>query len=132
MLKALLSSLLGLFGFLLLTCGPSGAEEDNVQRITLNIGNYAFEPDTLEVYVGQPVELTLVNNDRLIPHNFTLKSKSAGLDLHSDVSGGKTVVLRFTPEIAGNFTFYCKKEFLFMKSHRKHGMEGTLVVREAP
>jgi plastocyanin len=103
--------------------------EETPQSVTLTLGDYRFDPDNPEVQSGQPVILTLVNKDAITPHNFTLQDTAAGLDIDTSVSAGSTTTIEFTPETPGSYTFYCSKKMLFMKSHRAHGMEGTLIVR---
>jgi plastocyanin len=107
------------------------AADSDAQKFTIHLGDYRFHPDTVEVIAGSSVELTLVNDDRITPHNFTLKEPSAGIDLDAAVSAGKFTTLRFTPQMAGSYSFYCNKKLPFMKSHRERGMEGKLVVRPA-
>jgi len=103
--------------------------EDIPQTVTLTLGDYRFKPDSIEVQSSRPVVLTLINKDSITPHSFTLKNKAAGLDIDTGVSAGSTSMIKFTPEIPGAYTFYCNKKLPFMKSHRAHGMEGTLMVR---
>lgn len=115
---------------LLMVARPAGA--DQVQRLTVHLGDYAFRPATIEVVAGDPVELTLINDDRLTPHNLTLDAPAAGIHVDVDVGGHKETVVRFTPSATGTFPFFCNKKLLFFKSHRDHGMVGKLVVRAAP
>lgn len=103
--------------------------EDIPQEVTLTLGDYRFDPDTIEVQSSQPVVLTLINKDGITPHNFTLQDTASGLNIDIDVSAGSTSMLEFTPQIPGAYTFYCAKKLPFLKSHRAHGMEGTLIVR---
>jgi len=98
------------------------------QKIAVQLGDYRFMPDSITVKSGETVQLELTNTDTLTPHNFTLKADSAGLDVDVDVSAGKTEVVDITPRAPGTYAFYCNKKLLFFKSHREHGMEGTLVV----
>ena len=105
------------------------AADAGAQQVTVHLGDYRFHPDAIEVVAGRPVELTLVNDDKITPHNFTLKGSNAGIDLDAAVSAGKSITLHFTPQTAGSYTFYCNKKLPFMKSHRERGMEGKLVVR---
>ncbi len=104
----------------------SGA--DTARIISIEIGDYRFQPDTIELRAGEPVRLELTNTDGITPHNFTLKDAAATLDLDIDVAAGKTQVVELIVPVPGTYTFYCDKKLLFMKSHRDHGMEGTLVV----
>jgi len=109
----------------------ASAADAGAQHVTVHLGDYRFQPDTIEVVAGRPVELTLVNDDKITPHNFTLKEPNAGIDLDAAVSAGKSTTLQFTPQTAGSYIFYCNKKLPFMKSHREHGMEGKLTVRPA-
>jgi plastocyanin len=107
------------------------AADADTQQLTVHLGDYRFHPETIEVVAGRPVELTLINDDKITPHNFTLKEPAAGLDLSANVSGGESFTLRFTPQTAGTYPLYCNKKLPFMKSHRERGMEGKLVVKSA-
>ena len=105
------------------------AAQDSVQTFIIQLGDYQFEPDTIEVVAGRPFELTLFNIDVLTRHNFTLKASDPGLELETNISPGTSVTVRLTPEVPGTYTFYCDKKLLLMKSHRERGMEGKLIVR---
>jgi plastocyanin len=107
------------------------AADADAQQVTVHLGDYRFQPETIEVVAGRAVELTLVNDDKITPHNFTLKEPVAGLDLSANVSGGESITLRFTPQTAGTYPLYCNKKLPFMKSHRERGMEAKLVVKPA-
>jgi plastocyanin len=107
------------------------AADTDAQKFTIHLGDYRFHPDAVEVVAGRPVELTLVDDDKITPHNFTLKEPNAGIDLDAAVSAGESTTLRFTPQTPGSYIFYCNKKLPFMKSHRERGMEGKLVVRPA-
>jgi plastocyanin len=99
--------------------------------ISPSLGDYHYNPDTLEVQTGRPVVLTLTNTDTLTPHNLTLQEAAAGLDIDTDASAGSTSTVGFTPVKPGACPFFCNKKLLFMKSHRERGMEGTLRVTPA-
>jgi plastocyanin len=99
------------------------------QQITLRLGDFSFDPDTIEVALGHEVELTLISDEKVTPHNFSLFAPPAGIDVNVDIRPGKTVTVRFTPTAAGDYPFHCDKEVPHLKSHRDRGMTGTLVVR---
>lgn len=109
----------------------AAAAGTDAQKFIIHLSDYRFHPDTIEVVTGRPVELTLVDDDKITPHNFTLKDPGAGLDLSANISAGKSATLRFIPRTAGSYVFYCNKKLPFMKSHRERGMEGKLVVQPA-
>jgi len=104
------------------------AADGSARTLTVKLGDYRYTPARLEVTAGTPVTLKLSNIDGVTPHNFTLKNADAGLDLDVNIMAGETKEIKFTPVTQGSYTFYCNKKLPFMKSHRDHGMEGTLVV----
>ncbi len=104
--------------------------EDGVQRATIVLDSYSYSPDHLVVQAGRPVELTLTSVTFITPHNFILKDPAAGFEVDGGVGAGDTEIIRFTPTVAGTYTFYCDKKLLFFPSHREEGMEGRLEVRE--
>jgi len=115
---------------ILMVCGAaSGA--DAVRVIAIEMGDYRFQPDTIEVRAGEPVRLELTDTDGLTPHNFTLKDAAGELDIDIDVAAGTTQTVEFTAPVAGSYKFFCNKKLPFMKSHRDRGMEGALVVTPA-
>lgn len=101
------------------------AGADGVQRGTITLDSYAYNPDHIIVQAGKPVELTLTSVTTITPHNFIIKD----LAVEQDVGAGKTVTVRFTPMQPGTLPFYCDKKLLFLPSHRDKGMEGRLEVR---
>jgi plastocyanin len=98
------------------------------RTIALTLGDYSFSPAHIEVTAGTPVTLTLTNKDTITPHNFTLQNTQAGLNVDVDVGAGRSVVVEFTPRVAGTYRFHCDKKLPFLKSHLARGMEGTLTV----
>ena len=101
--------------------------QDGVRKIEIVVDSYSFDPDTITVTAGKPVELTLRSVTSLVPHNFTIDDPASGLDLNVDIPSGEDVTVTFTPQKTGKFQFYCAKKGLF-GSHMKKGMKGTLVV----
>jgi plastocyanin len=71
--------------------------------ISLSLGDYHFNPDTLEVRTGRLIVLTLTNTGTLTPHNFTLQEAAAGLDIDADVSAGSNSTVGFTPVKPGSW-----------------------------
>jgi heme/copper-type cytochrome/quinol oxidase subunit 2 len=102
---------------------------DGVQRATVILDSYSYQPDHLIVEKGKPVELTLTSVTTIIPHNFIIKDPAGSLTVEQDVSAGKTVVVKFTPTQSGTFPIYCDKRLWPLPSHRDKGMEGKLEVR---
>jgi len=102
-----------------------------VRSIPVTLGDYRFMPDSITIEPGETVQLELTNTDNMTPHNFTLKDEAAGVEVDIDVSAGKTETVELAPLPGGTYKFYCNKKLPFMKSHRKRGMEGTLIVAPA-
>jgi plastocyanin len=104
-------------------------ERDGVQRLTMIVDSHFYKPDHVVVRAGVPVELTLISQTTLTPHNFVVKEPDAGIVINKEISAGETVTVRFTATKAGTYPFYCDKKLLFFKSHRDKGMEGILRVQ---
>jgi plastocyanin len=104
-------------------------DADGVQRITLTLTNYAYSPSHVIVRVGKPVELTLVKDSGLTPHDLVIDDLASGLAVRANAREGQPRTLTFTPERTGTFAFYCSKKAPFTASHRAKGMEGLLEVR---
>lgn len=102
---------------------------DGVQRATVTLDSYSYQPSHLIVEAGKPVELTLVSVTTFTPHNFIIKDPAGSLSVERDVSAGKTVIVTFTPTQRGSFPIYCDKRLWPLPSHRDKGMEGTLEVK---
>ena len=95
--------------------GPNGA-----QQVTLTVGNsMRFDPSTITVRAGQPVELTLRNTGQM-PHDFTL-SDGVAQPVTISASGGQTASGTFTLATPGTYTFECS-----MPGHALAGMRGTI------
>jgi len=66
------------------------------------------------------VDLVLKNSAHLIPHNFTIADSALSM---SESAWLGTDHIRFTPEVPGEYEFFCHVDH-----HAKKGMTGTLVV----
>lgn len=106
---------------------PVGA--DGVQRATVTLDSYSYQPSHLVVEAGKPVELTLTSVTTITPHNFIVNDVASGLSIEQDVGAGKTVKVTFTPLRPGVYTMYCDKRLWPLPSHRDKGMEGKLEVK---
>ena len=104
-------------------------DSDGVQRTTVILDSYSYEPAHLIVEKDKPVELTLKSVTMLVPHNFIIKDPAGTLSVEQDVSAGKTAIVKFTPRQSGTFPIYCDKRLWPLPSHRDKGMEGKLEVR---
>ena len=90
------------------------------RKIEVVAHKFAFEPATIELAVGEPVEITFKSTDT--KHGFAQKE----LGLEKVVfSKDEPVTVRFTPEKAGTYSFKCTK-FCGL-GHGK--MKGEIVVK---
>lgn len=103
---------------------------DGTQQVSVEAGEYYFEPDTIMLRVGIPVELSARKSrtaSAIIPHNITANAPEAGIAFNVDLDREPTVI-RFTPTKTGSYEFYCDKKLLFLESHREKGMKGVFNV----
>jgi plastocyanin len=103
------------------------AGAQGVQVVDVEVHTYYYKPNRILVTAGQPVELVLHFKSLFVPHNFTCRHSEGGIDI--DRSAGflsfrRTKRVRFTPQMPGEYDFYCG-----VGSHMMKGMTGTLVVR---
>ena len=103
--------------------------EDGVQRAEIVGGSYYFAPDYIVVKVNVPVELKVKKAGGATPHSIALKAPEAGIDFAVSL-GKEPKIISFTPTKVGKYPFWCTKRFLFLKSHKAHGMTGVLEVVE--
>ncbi len=111
-----------------------------VQAVTVLLTEYKYAPAYIELRKNRPVELRLVNEGKVLHEFVTDALVDTVVDVEGDgvvvaargleeleVPTGATVVLRFTPKIAGEFGFRCDAEDPV--SHHDSGMKGQLAVR---
>jgi len=120
-------------------------EASGVFEITLDAGEWRFEPSVVEVPVGHRVKLTLVNHG-LVEHDVEVVGILAedievvgGVERHARLGGGHhnesviaahaepgtTASVIFTATEAGEYDFACT-----IPGHKEAGMVGKLVVTE--
>ena len=143
------------FGFLvilpLLLAACSGLTgQTSFQTVTIEAQAMHYQPASLEVTAGQPVEIIFTNHDSVV-HDFSVlefpvvsgagapveaASPVPGHDmggmsgmggapaLHMAAAMGTTSTLKFIASKPGSYTFYCT-----VPGHKEAGMVGTLVVK---
>jgi plastocyanin domain-containing protein len=109
--------------------GVARVESDGVQRIAIVGGEYFFKPKRIVVKANVPVEFLVSKEPGMVPHTLVINAPEAGIMLDVEL-GPEAKPVRFTPTAPGMFPYYCKNRLFFFKSHREHGMEGLLEVRE--
>ncbi len=86
-------------------------------KVTMETGNYFFNPKTITASAGQKVQILFTKNTG--SHNFIIDK----LGVNHTIKQGEG--LTFTaPKEPGSYPFYCG-----IGSHRSMGMEGTLIVK---
>ena len=99
--------------------GESRTAAEGAREIEVTGSSFAFDPDEIEVAVGEEVAIVLTSTDIL--HDFTIDE----LDAHVAADGGETATGGLRADEPGRYTFSCT-----VAGHREAGMEGTLVVEE--
>ena len=105
----------------------AAAGQDGVQRIEIVGGSYFFKPSHIIVKANAPVQLKVVKESGLMPHNIVMSSPDAGMDFTVDLDDVPRVI-SFTPTRPGRYPFYCTEKFPLFPSHRENGMEGVIEV----
>lgn len=122
-----------LFGVLLLGVSVSAVNAAPAQTIQIEMSNYKFTPNMLQLHANTPYQLRLTNtahgdHDFNAPQLFAASTIAAGdqskvVDGEIDVEAGQTVEVNFTPTQTGTYKFHCT-HFL----HSAFGMHGEAVV----
>jgi len=99
----------------------SAGRLEGAREVTVIATEFAFDPAQVTVDVGEPVNITLVN-DGAVPHDFVV----AGLDVHVAAGPGETATVGIQVDKAGSFEILCS-----YPGHAGSGMTGVLTVRAA-
>lgn len=91
---------------------------DGAREVSVIADEFSFEPNQLELIVGEPVNLT-IRNDGAASHDFVVEE----LGVRIVVSSGDEATAGFVPERTGTFDFSCT-----VPGHAGAGMVGTLTV----
>ena len=105
-------------------------DSDGVQRVYIRAGSYYYKPSYIVVKRDQPVELVIIRESAVVPHNIVMNYPDAGMQFDVEIDPEKPVKITFTPTKVGVFEFYCDKKLLFFPSHREKGMHGAIEVTE--
>ncbi|HVP14822.1 MAG TPA: cupredoxin domain-containing protein [Terriglobales bacterium] len=101
-------------------------EPDSVQRVRVVAHTYWYEPNRIVIRARIPVELTVHDASWFVPHSFVCIAPEGGLNVNARLGMiHRTKKVRFVPAIPGEYPFFCGVD-----GHAKHGMKGTLVVRD--
>lgn len=97
----------------------SSEAAEGAREIEVSASSFAYDPDEIEVKVGEDLAIVLTSTDIL--HDFTIDE----LEAHVAADAGETATGGLRADEPGSYTFYCT-----VSGHREAGMEGTLVVEE--
>jgi nitrite reductase (NO-forming) len=99
------------------------ADSGSGQQLTVRaLDTMRFDPGTLNVPVGQPVQLTLKNDGALI-HDLAL-SDGVAAPFTVEANGKASASATLTIMQPGTYTYVCAQP-----GHEAAGMKGTLVAR---
>jgi uncharacterized cupredoxin-like copper-binding protein len=105
------------------TSGAATPGASNAQQVTVTVGNsMSFDPATISVQAGQPVQLTLRNIGSM-PHDFSL-SEGVRQPVKITAGGGQNASGTFTLDAPGTYAFDCS-----MPGHASAGMHGTITAQ---
>jgi len=99
----------------------SGEHIEGAPEIRIVATEWGFEPATVDLTVGEPVNIVLVN-EGAIEHEVEFE----GLGLHLHALPGESVTGSLAPEVAGEFELGC-----YIPGHYEAGMVGEMHVEEA-
>jgi nitrite reductase (NO-forming) len=135
-MRFLLASVVATFGLLLLTACSStttatssrapqagAAASAPAQMVSVRAtDSLRFEPSSLTVNAGQPVQVTLTNAGQM-QHDWSL-TQGATQPVKIVANAGQTAVGTFTIQQPGTYTFICS-----VPGHAAAGMQGTITAQ---
>jgi len=92
----------------------------SVREIMVSGNEFAFQPSTLMLKMGEPVKITFKNMGKY-PHNFAVADLNVATQT---LQPGEQGDVTFTPSKTGTFTYTCTVD-----SHADKGMKGTVTVQ---
>src|SRR5581483_10000972 len=98
---------------------------DGPQQIALTAADLSFTPNSIQMVVGQPVQLTITNLGQLDNDPQEQVDNAAQGVLDVDFDKGDTSTVTFVPTTAGTYSFQCDQP-----GHADAGMKGTFVVTD--
>lgn len=134
-----------ILGLGLVACGDSASPDPSmdaeVRDVSVMMRDIAFDPDVIEVRLGETVRLNFENSGALV-HDFSIDSMPMGrmemtggtpgnghgghgseAAMHMALGAGEDGTIEFEATEAGEYIFYCNEP-----GHREAGMHGILRV----
>ncbi|HEY3080149.1 MAG TPA: cupredoxin domain-containing protein, partial [Chloroflexota bacterium] len=93
---------------------------DGVQRVPVQMAEFAFSPARVVVKANRPVKVTVLNTGKL-PHDWTPQGLPGVEHVHA--APGEAASATFTPTVVGVYRVICTEQ-----GHEAAGMVGELVV----
>ena len=87
--------------------------------LTIELTEYRFSPDQLEVELGEEIRIHLINNGSE-GHNFILETHA---NYDPIIAPGRQANVSFNADTVGTYLMYCT-----VSGHRALGMEGTFTI----
>lgn len=91
-----------------------------ISEATILMGGMQFTPHELHATVGEPLMVTLVNDDT-VAHDFVMETPSR--TAHLFIPSGRRIATSLYFDIPGRYRFVCSQS-----GHEQAGMTGTIVV----
>jgi len=91
---------------------------EGAKSITVLATEFGFEPASIELQAGEPVNIMLVN-EGVIEHELQIEE----FDFHVHTQAGETAMAGLTPDVSGTFEFGCH-----IPGHYEAGMVGAVEV----
>ena len=104
------------------TTPAAGAAQPPEQVIVTGTDDFGFNPSTITVKAGQPLEVTFQNGGEIL-HDFTVQQGLAKLATVLK-DGGKSGATTVTYDKPGTYKFFCSQP-----GHDQLGMHGTITVQ---
>ena len=102
---------------------PRAASNPTAQMVSVQAtDSLKFEPSSITVKAGQPVELTLSNTGQM-QHDWSL-DQGAAQPVRMVANAGQSATGTFTIQRAGTYTFICS-----VPGHAAAGMKGTITAQ---
>ncbi len=102
-------------------CTSRGERVNRVELLARAPERGNWFPQTVQIEKGKQITIVIRNVD-VVTHGFYLPA--FGLSI-PEIKAGDVREISFTPDVAGEFTFYCS---VWCSDHHMH-MRGTLIVR---
>lgn len=146
MRRAVILVVLGVFVSGLVACGsddgsPTPSTDAAVREVSVMMRDIAFEPEVIEVRLGETVRLDFQNSGAFA-HDFSVDSMpmgrmemtggtsvgghgghGAGAAMHMALAAGEHGMIEFEATETGEYVYYCNEP-----GHREAGMHGILRV----